>query len=63
MLLGKRQEYIEVEAERMIREALLIDDRITDVINFEFEQIDRAGLHVTFSVVSKYGTFIQSTLI
>ena len=36
-LIGQDQEYIRAEMQRMIRETLLQDDRISDVSGFSFE--------------------------
>lgn len=55
-LFGTQMTYAMSETKRMIREALLMDDRITDVNTFEFER-NRENLHVTFRVVSTEGTF------
>lgn len=55
-LFGTQMTYAMSEAKRMIREALLADNRITDVNNFSFER-NRESLHVTFTVISNEGTF------
>lgn len=55
-LFGRQITYAMSEAKRMIKEALLADDRITDVTGFEFER-NKEDLHVTFTVVSTEGTF------
>lgn len=54
-LYGKPMPYVMSEAERRIREALMQDDRIVDVKNFNFEPSGKK-LHVTFDVSTKYGT-------
>ena len=54
-LFGKPMPYVMSEAERRISEALLQDDRIVEVKNFIFEPNGKK-LHVTFDVVTKYGT-------
>ena len=61
-LLGHSNELIETEGERLIREALLGDDRITAVENFVF---DFAGdeISVSFTVRSKYGDFEDKAVI
>ncbi|UNI72498.1 MAG: protein of unknown function DUF2634 [Chaetfec virus UA24_244] len=53
-LIGKDPEYCLPEIERRVREALLQDDRITDVVNFEFE-IRKKMVLTTFTVVSIFG--------
>ena len=55
-LIGKDPEYCIPEIERRIREALLQDDRITAVENFQFE-VDKKKVHTTFTVVSIYASF------
>ena len=53
-LIGKDPEFCIPEIERRIREALLQDDRITAVENFEFELSKRKVL-TTFTVISIFG--------
>ena len=53
-LIGKPMPYVMSELPRRIREALTQDNRIDDVIDFEFEQKGNQ-LHVTFTVVSNVG--------
>lgn len=53
-LFGMPVDYVAAEAERRITEALMQDDRITAVDNFEFEE-GRKKLSVTFTVHTKYG--------
>lgn len=53
-LIGKDVEYCIPEIERRIREALLQDDRITAVENFEFT-INKKQVLTTFTVVSIFG--------
>lgn len=53
-LIGKDPEYCIPEIERRIREALLQDDRITAVENFEFERTEQKVL-TTFTVISIFG--------
>jgi hypothetical protein len=54
-LYGKPMPYVMSEAERRIKEALMQDDRIVDVTNFNFEPNGKR-LHVTFDVITDYGT-------
>lgn len=54
-LFGKPMPYVMSEVERRISEALLQDDRILEVKNFEFE-ISHNRLHTTFEVTTIYGT-------
>lgn len=53
-LIGKDPEYCIPEIERRIREALLQDDRITAVENFQFDTHKKQVL-TTFTVVSIFG--------
>ena len=53
-LIGKDPEYCIPEIERRIREALLQDDRITAVENFEFE-LNKRKVLTTFTVISIFG--------
>lgn len=53
-LIGEPISYVIPEIERRIKEALVLDDRIENVDNFEFENI-KGKLHCKFTVYSKYG--------
>lgn len=53
-LIGKDVEYCIPEIERRIREALLQDDRITAVENFEFT-VNKKQVLTTFKVASIFG--------
>lgn len=55
-LKGKDPEYCVPEIERRIREALVQDDRITAVENFQFE-VNKKKVLTTFAVISIYGGF------
>lgn len=54
-LIGKSYLYVCVESERRIKEALLQDDRITSVYNFEFEQIEKDAILIEFQVTTIFG--------
>lgn len=54
-LVGKDFAYAEAEIPRIINEALLQDDRITEIANFEFEKTDSESLTVTFLVKTVFG--------
>ena len=56
-LIGEDMDYVEVEVERRITEALEQDDRIESVENFEFERNGRK-LTVTFEVYCVFGSFV-----
>lgn len=53
-LIGKPIPYVMSELPRRITEALTQDNRITDVINFEF-QFEKKKLHTKFTVVTNIG--------
>ena len=53
-LFGKPMPFVISEVERRIREALLQDDRITAVTNFEFEKSGK-NLNVKFEVLTDAG--------
>lgn len=53
-LIGTHPDIVEDEAERLISEALIQDDRITAVYDFEFNR-NRDALIVNFKVDSIYG--------
>lgn len=58
-LIGKDPEYCVPEIERRIREALLQDDRITAVENFQFE-VNKKKVLTTFTVISIFGGFTST---
>lgn len=53
-LIGENETYVIPELERVIREALLEDDRITDVSNFSFET-NKNVVVITFDVITTVG--------
>lgn len=53
-LIGERTSYVIPELERVIEEALLQDDRISEVKDFNFEK-DKTNIIVTFTVVTTEG--------
>ena len=54
-LIGKDIGYAKTEAERMIKEALLADTRVTDVTIAKIEPIDSTSLLIEGSCVTNYG--------
>ena len=54
-LIGKDIGYAKVEADRMLKEALLADDRVTDVQIDEIEQISRDTLQVKGTCFTVFG--------
>lgn len=53
-LIGKPMSYVIAELPRRIKDALITDDRINDVIDFEFNKQGKQ-LHTTFTVVTNAG--------
>lgn len=54
-LYGQPIPYVYAEIQRRITEALLADDRISDVTNFNFSNPQGGDVFVTFDVVTDYG--------
>ena len=61
-LIGKPIHYVVAVIPERIKEALLSDDRITDVSDFEFEA-ERNKLHVKFVVSTIYGNIDTETVV
>lgn len=59
-LIGKPIDYVIPEAERYIKEALTQDDRINDVVNFEFTS-DKGKLYASYTIISIFGSFTKET--
>lgn len=55
-LAGKDDEYVYGDIERVIREALMIDDRISNIENFEFRKYGENFI-VTFRIITIFGSF------
>lgn len=53
-LIGQQKDFVMSELKRLIKEALMQDDRIEDVIDFEFEN-KRNSLAVKFNVITNIG--------
>jgi hypothetical protein len=51
-LYGKDLPYVMSEVKQRIRDALLVDDRIESVDDFEIEKIKQGVLHITFTVTT-----------
>lgn len=59
-LIGQPKSLVKAEIPRRVKDALLIDDRIEDVVDFSFEDITKTELAVTFYVKAyKYEELIQ----
>lgn len=61
-LIGQPIPYVLPEAERRIREALVWDERITNVVNFEFD-VQKSKVHVTFTANTIYGDLTLETAV
>lgn len=59
-LFGENQQYVMSEIKRRVTEALMQDDRITSVDNFEYKRTNRT-LEVTFTIKSSVGNFNAET--
>lgn len=60
--IGQPLDYVEGDVDREIKESLLKDDRILDVVNFEHEY-HKDTLKIRFEVITIYGEFNQEVLI
>ena len=54
-LIGQEYDYIVSDLERTIKEALLVDDRILDIEEFEMEQTGLDTMNASFKVISILG--------
>lgn len=59
-LIGEPMDFAAIESERYIKEALKQDDRITDVVDFEFTE-NGGALLASYRVVTIYGDFTRET--
>lgn len=59
-LIGRDPLFVQSELKRRIREALMQDDRIEDVTNFDF-QFNEDAVTVRFTVVTTFGNFTEVT--
>lgn len=55
-LIGENFDLVESEIGRIIKEALLADDRIVSVENIQATKLDSTSLLITFNVESIFGT-------
>lgn len=55
-LVGMPYEYVKTDCPRIVEEALLADDRILSVENFEFSQLSMDSLSMSCTVRTIYGT-------
>jgi hypothetical protein len=61
-LIGMPHYYVVAVLPNRIKEALLSDDRITDVSDFEFE-VNKKKVHASFIVHSIYGTVDEEVVV
>lgn len=61
-LFGQPIPWVYPELERRITEALVWDDRINSVTNFEFENI-RNDVHASFTVNTIYGSYDEGLIV
>lgn len=54
-LIGNDFDLIQSEIERVVSEALLADERIESVDNFDLQQTDRSSLLFSFTVLTVFG--------
>jgi hypothetical protein len=62
-LIGSDYNYIRSEVVRRIREALSIDDRILQVDDFQFTQLDNSGILISCVVTTTFGNVSVSKTI
>ena len=60
-LYGEDIEWVIPELEMRIKDALMADERITDVTDFTFELPEKGVIHVTFMVETTKGTLETET--
>lgn len=59
-LIGEEMALAEMEVERLISEALLVDDRILSIENFNITPgVDRSSLQVSFTVSTLFGNIAE----
>lgn len=60
-LVGKEFSYIEVKLPQIIEEALLQDDRIKEITDFEIIQVNIDTISVSFKVITIFSTINYTT--
>lgn len=61
-LIGKPYDYAKAEMKRMIKDALSIDSRITDIDDFSFS-FDKGNIHCKFKVMTTEGDFEKEVIL
>lgn len=59
-LFGKEKGYVKGELIGRIREALLVDDRISEVFDFSFKDIDKTTIEACFKIKTDFGIIEDS---
>lgn len=54
-LFGKSYPVVESEVKRVIKEALIADSRITDVVDFKVTRVDKRTVAVSFTALTIFG--------
>lgn len=62
-LYGEPITYACPEIKRRITEALLMDERIIDVTDFEFDYSNKGEIHTSFTVNTIYGDLEEETVV
>lgn len=59
--IGKDMDFCMADAERTIKEALLVDDRITSISDFKINPVSLSSAELSFVVNTTYGNIAIST--
>lgn len=59
-LIGESYDLVKLEISRVISNALMADDRVTAVEDFEIQQKEKNLLLITFNVTTVYGDIVAS---
>lgn len=54
-LIGKDMEYVKSDLKRVVEEAILVDNRMVRIDNFEIKVVDINTIDLSFTVVSNQG--------
>ena len=54
-LIGQPKEFVKAELPRRIEDALIVDDRVSEVTDFEFTDVNKTTLAVKFTVKTIFG--------
>lgn len=56
-LIGKDLDYVLTVIENIIKEALIADDRVYDVVDIKVENVENDSINVSFNVITIYGNY------